>query len=33
VSGDSDLLNLKSYHGIPIVDAAEALRRIESESR
>jgi putative PIN family toxin of toxin-antitoxin system len=28
VSGDSDLLNLKSYHGIPIVAAAEALERI-----
>ena len=28
VSGDSDLLNLKSYQGIPIVDTAEALARI-----
>lgn len=28
VSGDSDLLNLKTYHGIPIVGAAEALKRI-----
>ena len=28
VSGDSDLLNLKSYQGIPIVAAAEALERI-----
>ena len=26
--GDSDLLNLKSYQGIPIVDTAEALARI-----
>ncbi len=28
VSSDSDLLNLKHYQGIPIVDPAEALRRI-----
>ena len=28
VSGDSDLLDLKSYHGIPIIGAAEALERI-----
>lgn len=28
VFGDGDLLNLKKYHGIPIVDAAEALERI-----
>lgn len=28
VSGDSDLLNLKSYQGIPIVAAAAALERI-----
>jgi putative PIN family toxin of toxin-antitoxin system len=28
VSGDSGLLNLKSYQGIPIVAAAEALERI-----
>ena len=28
VSGDPDLLNLKSYHGIPIVDPAEALKRL-----
>lgn len=28
VSGDSDLRNLKSYQGIPIVAAAEGLRRI-----
>jgi len=29
VSGDSHLGNLKVYHGIPIVAATEALRRIE----
>lgn len=28
VSGDPDLLNLKSYQGIPIVGTTEALRRI-----
>ena len=28
VSGDSHLLNLKAYQGIPIVDTVEALRRI-----
>lgn len=28
VSGDADLLNLKFYQGIPIVDTAEALERI-----
>jgi predicted nucleic acid-binding protein len=28
VSGDSDLLGLKTYQGIPIATAAEALRRI-----
>lgn len=28
VSGDPDLLNLKSYQGIPIVGTAEALERI-----
>ena len=28
VPGDSDLLNLKSYQGIPAVDAAEASARI-----
>ena len=27
VSGDHALLNLKTYHGIGIVDASEALRR------
>jgi uncharacterized protein len=29
VSGDRDLLSLKSYQGIPIVTPAEALRRVE----
>lgn len=33
VSGDSDLLNLKSYQGIAIVDAAEALARIERAAK
>jgi len=28
VSGDSHLLNLKSYQDIPIVNAAEALARL-----
>jgi putative PIN family toxin of toxin-antitoxin system len=28
VSGDADLLSLKSYQGIPIVLAAEALKRL-----
>lgn len=28
VSGDPDLLNLEAYQGIPIVNAAEALRCI-----
>lgn len=28
VSGDSDLLDLKNYHGIPIVSAAEAIERL-----
>jgi putative PIN family toxin of toxin-antitoxin system len=28
VSGDSDLLDLKAYQGIPIVTAAEALTRL-----
>ena len=32
VSGDSDLLNLKSYQGIPIVGTAEALDRIARAS-
>lgn len=29
VSGDPDLLNLKLFHRIPIVNAAEALKRIQ----
>jgi putative PIN family toxin of toxin-antitoxin system len=29
VSGDRDLLDLKSFHGIDIVTPAEALRRVE----
>ena len=28
VTGDKDLLSLKSFEGIPIIDAAEALRRL-----
>ena len=28
VSGDSDLLNLKTYQGVPIVTAAEAMTRL-----
>lgn len=31
VSGDHELLNLKSYRGIDIVNPAEALRRIVPE--
>lgn len=31
VSGDTDLLDLKTYQGIPILTAAEALRRVETE--
>jgi len=31
VSGDDDLLSLRRYQDIPILTAAEALRRIESE--
>ena len=33
VSGDQDLLVLGSYRDIPIVTAAEALRRIELQSK
>jgi putative PIN family toxin of toxin-antitoxin system len=33
VSSDADLLNLKRYHEIPIVDPAEALRRIGQGAR
>ena len=29
VSGDPHLRNLKTYHGMPIVEATEAMRRIE----
>ncbi len=32
VSGDADLLSLGSYQGIPIVSAAECLRRVGNES-
>jgi putative PIN family toxin of toxin-antitoxin system len=32
VSGDADLLDLKSYQGIPIVGSAEALRHIEQHA-
>ena len=28
ITGDKDLLTLKSFEGIPIIDAAEALRRL-----
>jgi predicted nucleic acid-binding protein len=31
VSGDSDLLGLNIYQGIPIVSAAETLNRIRAE--
>lgn len=30
VSGDADLLDLKTYQGMPIITTAEALRRIEA---
>ncbi|MFA5914044.1 MAG: hypothetical protein WC830_10865 [Burkholderiales bacterium] len=29
VSGDSHLRNLKTYYGIPIITATDALRQIE----
>jgi putative PIN family toxin of toxin-antitoxin system len=29
ITGDKDLLTLKSFEGIPIIDAAEALKRLE----
>lgn len=32
VSGDDDLRRLGSYQGIPIVSAAECLRRVDNES-
>jgi predicted nucleic acid-binding protein len=28
VTGDKDLLMLKAFEGIPIIDAAEALKRL-----
>lgn len=31
VSGDLDLLDLNNYRGIPIVKAAEAMRRVEAQ--
>lgn len=31
VSGDHHLLDLNDYHGIPIVKAAEGLRRVETQ--
>ena len=31
VSGDADLLTLKTYRDIPIVSAAEAMRRVEAQ--
>jgi len=31
VTGDQDLLVLGSYHDVPIVTAAEAMRRVEAE--
>lgn len=33
VSGDAHLLNLKVFHGIPIITAAEAVHRIAQRSR
>lgn len=33
VSGDADLLNLKTFHRIPIITAAEAVNRIAQSSR
>ena len=33
VSGDGHLLNLKSFHRIPIITAAEAVNRIAQSSR
>ncbi len=32
VSGDTDLLNLKTYQSISIVSTAEALRRIQQRA-
>lgn len=31
VTGDDDLLTLNTYQDIPIVNAAEAMRRIEAQ--
>jgi putative PIN family toxin of toxin-antitoxin system len=31
ITGDADLLDLKAFERIPIVSAAEALRRVEAE--
>lgn len=31
VTGDNDLLDLHAYQNIPIITAAEALRRIEAQ--
>jgi putative PIN family toxin of toxin-antitoxin system len=31
VSGDQDLLSLRSFQGIPIMNASKALRQVESE--
>jgi predicted nucleic acid-binding protein len=28
ISGDKDLLTLKAFEGIPVIDAAEALKRL-----
>jgi hypothetical protein len=33
VSGDAHLLNLKAFHRIPIITAAEAVNRIAESSR
>ena len=33
VTGDKDLLTLKDFGGIPIIDAAEALKRLGRPSR
>jgi uncharacterized protein len=32
VSGDGDLLDLKSFQGIPIITAAQAVQRIEERA-
>jgi len=33
VSGDAHLLNLKAFHRIPIITAAEAVNRIAQSTR